>query len=296
MSNLVLVTGGNGQLATAIKKLDSDLRYKFCYRDDLDVCDPEAVGDYFDKTNPRIVINTKAYTAVDKAEDNFESAYRLNKLGPEVLARACVNSNIPLIHLSTDYVFSGESKIPYAEDANVCPLSTYGKTKLGGEEGVRTLLCEHVILRLSAVFSGHADCFPRSILKTALGRNELSIVCDQTTGPTSADSIASVLDLMVSEVFAGNLAWGTYHFAQQPFLSWYEFAQMIVEIAQNMDGRFENVKMQAISSKKFNARAPRPSHACLDSSKLVGELGLDLSILSRETHLKEAIRQIIEQI
>lgn len=295
MRNLVIVTGGDGQVATALKKLNSDLCYKFLSATELDICDPQAIYNCFDEIEPRIVMNTAAYTAVDDAEENSMSAYRVNKFGPELLAIACVKSATPLIHLSTDYVFNGDSSIPYIEEAKVCPLGIYGQTKLGGEEAVRSILDEHIILRLSGVFSEHAGCFPRSILKAALQHNEVNVVCDQITGPTSVDSIARILDLMAVKVLAGNLNWGTYHFAQQPFLSWYEFAQMIINIAKNMDDRFTNTKIRPVHSKEFNALAPRPNYACLDSSKLVNELCLDSSLLSREMDLKETIRQITQQ-
>lgn len=289
-----MVTGGNSQIATAIKKLNTDLCYEFLCSDDLDICDPHAVDGCFREIDPRIVINTAAYTAVDKAEENPERVYRVNGLGPELLAIACANSKIPLIHLSTDYVFSGDSMIPYTEDSKAWPVCTYGQSKLDGEKAVRALLDEHVILRLSGVFSGYSDCFPRSILKAALQHAELKIVSDQITGPTSADSIALVLDLMVAKIFAGNLNWGIYHFAQQPFLSWYEFGRTIIDIAQKMDSRFLNTEIRPVRSKEFNATAPRPSYACLDSSKLARELCLDCSTLSRDFYLQDAIAYTIK--
>lgn len=291
-----MVTGGNGQVAEALKKLNTDLCYEFLSRSDLDICDRQAVDYYFDKIEPRLVINTAAYTAVDEAEVSSESAYRTNKLGPKLLGIACANSKTPLLHLSTDYVFDGNTKIPYAEDMKACPIGTYGKTKLGGEEAIRAHLYEHVILRLSGVFSGYSNCFPRSILKGALKNKELTIVNDQITGPTSADAIALVLDLMARKILGGNWTWGTYHFSQQPYLSWYEFGLMVIAIAQQMDCRFLNTKIRPTNSDEFSALAPRPKYACLDSSKLLGELRMDFSVLSRERDLTEAIRQIIQQL
>lgn len=292
----MIVTGGKGQVATALKKLSSDLCYEFCSSRDLDICDPQALGDYFGENNPRLIINTAAYTAVDDAEEDPESAYRLNKLGPEILASVCASAKTPLIHLSTDYVFNGESNIPYSEEADVCPLSVYGRSKLGGEEGVRANLDEHVILRLSSIFSGHADCFPRSILTAALKGFELNVVSDQITGPTSANSIATVLDIMARKIISGDLSWGIYHFAQQPFLSWYEFAQMVIQIAKKTDGRFLKIKIKAVSSEDFGARAQRPRRACLDSSKLTSELPLDSSIFSHEIHLADVINEITRSL
>jgi len=151
-------------------------------------------------------------------------------------------------------------------------------------------------LRVSGVFSGHAPCFPRAILKAALQQDDLNVVSNQITSPTSADSIALVLDLMALKVFAGNLNWGTYHFAQKPFLSWHEFAQVIIDIAQNMDNRFVNTKIRPVRANEFDALARRPRYACLDSSKLISELCLDFAVLSRETDLTDAIREITRQL
>lgn len=296
MRDLVLVTGGNGQVATALKKLNSDLCYEFCSSDDLDICDSQAVGAFLEEIKPRLVINTAAYTAVDGAEEDPGSAYRVNKLGSEVLAIACATAKAALIHLSTDYVFSGESNIPYTEEADAFPLSIYGKSKLDGENAVRKVLGEHVILRLSAIFSGYAKCFPMSILREALQCSELHVISDQNTGPTCANSIAVVLDVMARKILAGKLSWGTYHFAQQPFISWYEFAQMILQIAKNTDRRFVKTKIKPVNSEDYKSLASRPNMACLDSSKLAGELCLDDSILCRATHLDDVIRQITQQL
>ena len=297
MTGPVMVAGGNSQVATALRALNSSLSYEFYSRTDLNICNSEAIFHYFGGVNPpSLVINTAAYTSVDDAENNLGIASSANELGPELLAISCSSLKVPLVHLSTDYVFNGKTKIPYTEEANVSPLGVYGQTKLAGEESVRAFLDEHVILRLSGIFSSHAHCFPRSILKAALRTSRLRVVNDQISGPSSAHSVALVLDLIARRALSGNFRWGTYHFSQQPYLSWYEFAQSILQIAQNNDSRFQKTKIRPISSEEFDARATRPRYACLDSTKLTNELYLDSSILSREVHLNKTVREIIREL
>jgi len=289
----VIVTGGNGQVATELKRLSSDLSYEFFDHSELDICCSRSVFKCFATEKPSLVINAAAFTAVDNSENDPQGSLRVNHLGPEILATACAERQIPLIHLSTDYVFDGTSNVPYSELEEACPVGIYGQTKFDGEECVRAKLDEYVVLRLSGIFSGHRSCFPRSILKAALRFEELKIVNDQITGPTSGHSIAVILDLISQRALNGNLSWGTYHFAQQPFLTWFEFAQIIIEKAEKMDLRFRGKKVSPISTQEYGALAPRPKYSCLDSSKLLKELGLDASILDREADLHGAIRSIL---
>ena len=289
----MIVTGGNGQVATALKYLSSDLSYEFLDRSELDICCPATVFECFAAKKPYLVINAAAFTAVDDAESDPQGSLRVNHLGPEILAAACAERKIALIHLSTDYVFDGTSNVPYSEAEEACPVGTYGQTKFAGEEGVRTKLDEHVVLRLSGIFSGHGSCFPRSILKAALRYEELKIVNDQMTGPSSAHAIAFILDLISQRALNGNLSWGTYHFAQQPFLTWLEFAQIIIEKAENLDSRFRGRKVSPITTEEYGALAPRPKYSCLESTKLLKELDLDAPILDREGDLDDVIRSIL---
>jgi dTDP-4-dehydrorhamnose reductase len=293
LSAPVIVAGGNGQVATALKHLSSDLSYEFLDRSELDICCSRSVFECFAAKKPCLVINAAAFTAVDDAENDPRGSWQVNHLGPETLAIACAERQIPLIHLSTDYVFDGTSNVPYSETEKACPVGTYGRTKFAGEEGVRAKLDEHVVVRLSGIFSGHGSCFPRSILKAALRYEQLKIVNDQITGPTSAYSIAVILDSISQIALNGKLSWGTYHFAQQPFLTWFEFAQIIIEKAENLDSRFRDSKLSPINTEEYGALAPRPKYSCLDSSKLLKELELDASILDREADLDDAIRSIL---
>jgi dTDP-4-dehydrorhamnose reductase len=289
----VIVTGGNGQIATALNSLNSELPYELVRRSELDISCSKGVCECFESKKPCLVLNAAAFTAVDDAENDPQGSWRVNHLGPEILATACAERQIPLIHLSTDYVFDGTSNCPYSEVEEARPVGTYGQTKFAGEESVRAKIDEHMILRLSGIFSSHAKCFPRSILKAALKHEQLKIVNDQITGPTSAYSIAFILDLISQRALNGNLTWGTYHFAQQPFLTWFEFGQIIIEKAEKADPRFRGKKVSPISTEEYGVLAPRPKYSCLDSSKLLRELELDASILDREADLDDVIRSIL---
>lgn len=293
MTARILVTGGGGQVATALKQINSGLDYEFYSRGELDVSSSAAIVGCFKHKLPQLVINTAAYTAVDDAEIYPETADRVNRFGVKVLASACKKFKVPLIQLSTDYVFDGASKTPYLVNSRTHPLSIYGQTKRRGEEVLKKYLNDYAILRLSGVFSDHANCFPLSILTAALNRTELKVVNDQFTGPTSVHSIGIILDLMAQRVLAGNLNWGIYHFAQQPFLSWYDFAQMIITKARDQDSRYSAVKVIPITTEECDAKAPRPKYACLESEKLLSELRVDHSILSRDLDLDNVIYSII---
>ena len=265
-------------------------------RSELDIVNDALIAESLGRVKPKLVVNTAAYTAVDAAEDDLENAGTANCVGPTLLSKACADRGIPLIHLSTDYVFDGLSEQPYSESFKPCPLSAYGRTKFEGEEAVRSNLPEHIILRLSGIFSTHGNCFPRSIIKAALHHPELKVIDDQVTGPTSAKAVATVIDEIVSNVINGKLCWGTYHFAQQPFVSWYQFATVILGRAQEFDVRFKSVKVIPVSTASYGAKAPRPKISCLDSRKLLATFDIEAGIFDRNEDLDAAILAIISDL
>ena len=200
LTDSVLVTGGGGQVARALSESQSRFRFVSLTRSALDISKEAVITEYLEQVKPKLVVNTAAYTTVDAAEDDLENAGMANCVGPTLLSKACADRGIPLVHLSTDYVFDGLSEQPYSESAKPYPLSAYGRTKFEGEEAVRSNLPEHIILRLSGIFSTHGNCFPRSIIRAALRHPELKVLDDQVTGPTSAKSVATVIDAIISKV------------------------------------------------------------------------------------------------
>lgn len=298
---MILVTGGSGQIATQLAKTSDDgAQLKVVAKSELDISSIDSVCSALDFSNPRFVVNTAAYTAVDLAENYKAHAFLVNAQGAGNLAQACADRDIPLLHLSSDYVFAGNvknSSESFSEDDFPNPEGIYAQSKHAGDIAVSTMLDKHIILRISGVFSGHSPCFPRAILEAGLKLGELKVVDDQVSGPTSARSIALVIRQIVSSYIEnGDVSWGTYHFAQRPFMSWFEFAKAIIGEAASKDERFENIKIQSVSTAEFGAKAPRPSNSCLDSTKLRETFGLSEPLFDWRPDLELAITQIISEI
>ena len=298
---MILATGGSGQIATQLAQIsEGGTQFKVVGKSELDISSIDSVFRALDFYNPRFLVNAAAYTAVDLAEDYKTDAFLVNAEGAGNLARACAERDIPLLHLSSDYVFAGNVKGPlesFLEDDLPNPKGIYAQSKHAGDIAVSTGLDRHIILRVSGVFSGHSPCFPRAILKAGLKIDDLKVVDDQVSGPTSARSIALVIQQIVSlYIENGGVSWGTYHFAQQPFMSWYEFAKIIVGEAALKDIRFENIKFKSVSTADYGAKAPRPSNSCLDSTKLRETFRLPTSLFDWRSDLDLAITQIISEI
>ncbi len=298
---MILATGGSGQIARQLAQISGGgTQVKVVGKSELDISSLDSVCTALDFYNPRFVVNAAAYTAVDLAEDYKTNAFLVNAEGAGHLARVCAERDIPLLHLSSDYVFAGSvknSSESFSEDDPPNPKGIYAHSKHAGDIAVSTGLDRHIILRVSGVFSGHSPCFPRVILNAGLKLGELKVVDDQVSGPTSARSIAFVIRQIISSYTEnGIVSWGTYHFAQQPFTSWFEFAKTIVDEAALRDERFENIGIRRISTADYGAQAPRPFNSCLDSTKLRETFGLSESLFDWRPDLELAITQIISEI
>ena len=298
---MILVTGGSGQIAKQLAQISvGAAQFKVIGKSELDISSIDSVCSALDFYNPGFLLNAAAYTAVDIAEHHKTDAFLVNAEGASNLARVCAERDIPLLHLSSDYVFAGNVKGPlesFSEDDAPNPKGIYAHSKHAGDIAVSTGLDRHIILRVSGVFSSHSPCFPRAILKAGQKLGKLKVVDDQVSGPTSARSIAAViLQIVSSYIENGDVSWGTYHFAQQPFTSWFEFAKTIVGEAALKDKRFENIKLQGVSTAEYGAKAPRPSNSCLDSTKLRDTFGLPACLFDWRSDLDLAITQIISEI
>lgn len=276
---LILVTGAQGQLGQSfqwIHKLGPQSSELILLgRDELDITQTDSIARALDQYEPTVLINAAAYTAVDKAESEPDLAYLINGEAPGLLATACAQRAIKMAHVSTDYVFDGLASQPYAEDAPTCPASVYGESKLAGEQAVLTALPSSIILRTSWVFSQFGNNFLKTMLRLGRERTELSIVDDQIGGPSYAPHIAQVLlqlaeRLCESKQDTGKQQspTGIYHFAGQPSVSWYGFAQEIFDQAVELDLLAQAPTLTAISTNQYPTPAKRPAQSSLQQGRL----------------------------
>lgn len=243
-------------------------------RAECDITDADAVARGIDERRPGLVVNAAAYTAVDTAENEPEAAHAINATGPGILAQACAAAGIPLIHISTDYVFDGTATDPIAEDAPETPLGVYGKSKLAGEQLVREHCGDHVILRISWVFGARGKNFVKTMLRLSKERDELSVVSDQQGCPTAAADVADVILALATRFDeAEGLPWGTYHYGGAPATTWHGFAEEIVSRARELTD-LQAERVRPISTAEFPTPAPRPAYSVLCTDKLERTFGI----------------------
>jgi dTDP-4-dehydrorhamnose reductase len=269
----VLLTGGTGQVGRMMRaRAPASIRIVAPPRAELDLTRPQSIADSLDH-RPDVVVNTAAFTAVDRAEETPEAAFAVNGEGASILARGCAERNIPLIHLSTDYVFDGRKPEPYTESDPPNPLNVYGRSKLEGEAAVRGAGGRHVILRCSWVFGPHGANFVRSILTRAARGGDLRVVDDQRGCPTATTSIADAVFAVARRITAGgDVPWGTYHCAGREAVTWFEFALAVIEDARRWLPRIPRI--EPISTAQFGARALRPANSVLDCTLLAQRFGV----------------------
>jgi dTDP-4-dehydrorhamnose reductase len=262
----ILVFGQTGQVATELAALPGTL----CLgRDDADLTDPAACADMIRQHRPAAVINAAAYTAVDKAEADEETAHTINATAPGAMARACAALGIPMVHISTDYVFDGGGTAPWVPDAPTGPLGAYGRTKLAGEIAVRGSGASHAILRTSWVVSAHGSNFVKTMLRLGAERDSLTIVADQVGGPTPARSIAQTCHAIATQLTSDPGKSGTYHLSGAPDCSWADFARAIFEMAGL------SCTVTDIPSSAYPTPAARPANSRMDCTSLSTTFGLE---------------------
>lgn len=270
----ILITGAAGQVGTELLARAGD-RAIGVDRSQLDISDAAAVLYLIELHKPAIVINAAAYTAVDKAEQEPERAYAVNRDGPRHLAAACHALGIPLLHISTDYVFDGSKPTPYLETDPASPVGIYARSKWEGEVQIRESLAEHLILRVSWVFGVHGNNFAKTILRLARERPELRIIADQRGCPTEAGAIAETLLTLADRYISGTvMPWGTYHYTGVPETTWHGFATEIVHQAASMGMISKIPPIHPITTAEYPLPAPRPANSLLDGALATQELGL----------------------
>lgn len=276
MTARILVTGRTGQVGTELARAawPAGLEPHVVGRGTLDLADPERAAAVVRSGGYALVINTAAYTAVDKAEEEEALATRINGDGPRALAMACAGVGIPLIHLSTDYVFDGAKEGAYGEDDPVGPLGAYGRSKLAGEVGARVACARHVILRTAWVFSAHGKNFVKTMLRLAADKPALRVVADQHGCPTAANDIARVLVEIARQVVQDGRedAWGTYHLVGAGPTTWHGFACAIIDAQAARTGKRPPV--HPIATADFPTPARRPANSVLCTDRLRGTFGV----------------------
>lgn len=262
----VVVFGRTGQVATELARRAHDA---ICLgRERADLEDPKACAAAIAYYSPTAVINAAAFTAVDRAEAEEPLATRVNADAPSAMARACAAEGIPLVHISTDYVFDGRGTAPFAPDAVTGPLGAYGRSKLAGEEAIRDSGVVHVILRTAWVFSAHGGNFLKTMLRLSETRDALSIVDDQIGGPTPAGEIAAACLIIAAHLRDDPALGGTHHFTGAPDVSWKGFAEAIFDAA----GR--EVTVTGIPTADYPTPAARPLNSRLDCRSTEAAFGL----------------------
>jgi len=259
--------------------------------DELDITQPEAILPLLEPYGADLAINCAAYTAVDKAEAESELAFAVNSDGPANLSDACKKLEVPLIHISTDYVFDGNAKRPYREDDPVDPLGVYGQSKWAGEEAVRSRLKEHLIVRTSWLYGVHGNNFVKTILKLAREKEELKVVADQEGCPTWTGDLSDALLALVYRINKDRtgIKWGTYHFCGSGTASWYDFARAIVDEASKRES-LRALRLTPIATADYPTPAKRPKWSVLDCTKMERTFGI------RRRHWKEGLRLMLEEL
>jgi len=257
----IIVIGSNGQLGNCIRKIapDFELDYEFVFTDSqtLDIIDETQVNTFFNNEKPDFCINASAYTAVDLAEKESEKAFAVNADGVAHLAQACLDNKTILIHVSTDYVFDGETNLDYSEDDFTNPIGVYGESKLKGEELALEINPKTIILRTSWLYSEFNKNFVKTMLNLFSQKDELGIVADQYGQPTNANDLAEAI---MNIIDTPTKTFGVFHFSNYPETTWFEFAKKIAEFSKS------SVKLNALTTEQYPTPAKRPKRStmCLD--------------------------------
>ncbi len=266
----ILVTGANGQLGRAFQVLEkqySSYNFLLISKEELSITDENAVNDFLKKNQIHVCINCAAYTAVDKAEIEQETAIAVNATAVGILARSCKIYHSKFIHISTDYVFDGKGIKPYTENDLTNPVNFYGQTKLNGEQIALQENEEIIIIRTAWVYSSFGNNFVKTMLRLMKERESIGVVSDQYGCPTYAADLAEVIMKIIE---SNNFVAGIYHYSNKGKISWYDFAK---EIATQINSK---CVVNPITTSQFPTPAARPSYSVLDTTKIAHTFNLDI--------------------
>ena len=267
----ILVTGGNGQLGSALRlaSAKSSHRYIFTDIDELDITSKTAVEEFVAKNSIKAIVNCAAYTAVDIAEDNESLADSINHKAVAILAEVCASHNATLVHISTDYIFDGKATTPYKEEDTPAPLSAYGRTKLAGERAIADAGCHAIVLRTAWLYSEFGRNFVKTMRELMSFRPEIKVVADQVGTPTYAGDLANaIVEIIESNQLSKD---GTYHYTNNGECSWYGFA---CEIAKQSNLR--NCDITPCTTAEYPTKATRPRYSVLDKSRFSASFGITI--------------------
>ena len=244
-------------------------RFVFTDVEELDITSAKAVEAFFEREKVDVVVNCAAYTAVDLAEDNEAFADEINHKAVAILAEACKRHDATLIHISTDYVFSGEADVPYTEESATAPLGAYGRTKLAGEKAIAESGCKSVILRTAWLYSEFGRNFCKTMQSLTASRPEVKVVADQVGTPTYAGDLAAAITYIIDSNQLDKC--GIYHYSNEGVCSWYDFACEIARLSGN-----DECEVKPCTTADYPTKAQRPRYSVLDKSKFVATFGLEI--------------------
>ncbi len=278
----ILVTGANGQLGNELRVVSVNYpNHHFIFTDlaELDICDESSVDQIVNANSVDYILNCAAYTAVDKAEDDEETCFKINKNAVEVLAKVAYKYKVKVIHVSTDYVFDGKSFIPYTEDMIVSPSSVYGRSKQEGEAVLFENCNEAVVIRTSWLYSSFGNNFVKTMIRLGNERDSLNVIFDQIGTPTYAADLAQT---MMQVVNAKDFIPGIYHFSNEGVCSWYDFT-IAIHQSKNIE-----CKVIPIESSAYPVRTPRPHYSVLNKAKIKSTYGIEIP------HWMDGLKRCIE--
>ncbi len=287
-----LLTGAGGQVGWEIVRRAKahPISLKGFPRNDLDITDRDAIHRVMETVRPDLVINAAAYTKVDLAESEPDTAIQVNRTGPGFLAEWCAGAGIPMIHISTDYVFDGCGTTPYLETDPLSPLGVYGRSKAEGEADVRRKLSRHLIVRTAWVYGVHGSNFVKTMLRLGREREHLRVVDDQVGCPTSASDIADAILALVQRINAGGeVPWGTYHYCGNGITSWYRFAVEIFRLARQFGYAF-SPEIEPIPSTEYPTPVTRPGFSALDTARITDTFQI------KPRPWRESLAEVVEEM
>lgn len=284
----ILITGSNGQLGSELKELSARYSgYSFIFTDlpELDITDTTKINEFVRSCSPAWIINCAAYTAVDMAEEEETKAMLINGTGVGNLVSALTGTQCRLIHLSTDYVFDGNSPVPYKEDSATSPESAYGRSKLAGESFALSYPLA-MVLRTSWLYSSYGNNFVKTMLRKAGSADEINVVSDQTGSPTYAADLASAIMEVISGTIKNSHSFvpGVFHYADEGHCSWYDLAVETVTAAGS------SCRVNAIPGSAYPVKAKRPSFSVLDKSKIKETYNIKIP------HWRVSLNQCIQKL